>query len=319
MVRRIFVSLGLLGVLCSAAPMVARGVGDEILTLPSTASPDIAPSYPYLVGSDSNYLNAQVTFDGEGEASVALDIELYSVPDALTELTLVIPGESIRIRRALQQYEAVGEAEYCIDEGEYDATLRDYPCLEMSTYPTYETKVERIEPAVTERTDGVQVTLPLPHAIAVGDSTSIALSYKAQGYTTQSLGVWQFAYLTPQVPYDMDTVRVRVDVADELILKGGQSNVAYKDSLAESLATGALDAFGGGFATDFSNVVYDENAFIKQTTSLDPNETFEVSGTYGQSWWRLYWVNTALLAAAIVVLLGLVIWGERRAHALEGK
>ena len=328
MVRRILVSFGLLGLLFSTSPLIAHGERDEILTLPtaavgsgsaSTSSPDLMP-YIYAEPTEVNYLNAQVTFDGEGEASVALDIELNGVPEELTEISLIIPGDSVRIRRALQEYEVVTEtSEYCVRQGEYDYELRDYPCLEKGTYPTYGVQVERIEPVVEERADGLFVTLPLPHAIAANESTSIALSYKVQGYATQTLGLWNFGYLTPEVPYDLDTVRVRIDVADGLTLKGGQGDVAYTQSLAEDLAMNAPTAFGDGFSSDFSSAVYDVNAFVKETTALDPNETFEVTGSYAASWWRLYWLNAVLLVAAVSLLVGLVAWGERRAHHLETK
>lgn len=286
-------------------------------TIVATASPDMySSSYP-VSSSDYNYSDSEVVFDDEGEAAVAYSLQVGRVDADTNQVTLTIPGESVRIRRAFQEYTAIVNKERCEQYGAYDSALRDYPCLTTTVYEAEEYKVEQIEATTSLLDNATQVKLVLPHLVEKGKSLKIALSYKASGYATSKLGVWQFTYPTPEVPYDIDTANVRVDVGQDLVLKGGGAQVAYKDSLAESLATAVPAGFDSGFSEKFSPRFSDPQAFIKTGSALDANEAYEVSGTYANSWLRIYWLHILLIILAGLALVGIVIIGERHAARLE--
>lgn len=301
--------------------LVRRWLILGLVLIPSLAAAqvEIAPDiYPYPIepvpATESAELTIQAVFDGEGEAAVAADLQFNNVQSEFNSLTVTIPGDTIRIRRVLQEYPYEVTEEYCDREGPYDYELKDYPCLSKGTRTVTETRVSVLEPETEAVSGGLRVTLPLFDPLGKGDSTHIGIAYKATGYVTDRLGTSQFSFVTPTIAVDLDTVRVRVDVQEDLILKGGQAITNYEDSLAEGLATATVNSFSSGFGGQLGSVVDEPQAFTKTARALDPNESFEVQGVFATSWLWLYWPQTLLIALLFLAFVGLIIWGEKRAN-----
>ncbi len=269
--------------------------------------------------TQSAELNMQAVFDGEGEVAAVADLGLTAVQSAYESIVFTVSGTNVRVRRALEEYQYEESEEYCDREGPFDYTLNDYPCLKKATRLVTKTRVSVLEPTTKVVSGGTEVTLPLVDPLAKGDTSHITLTYKATGYVTPTLGTQRFVFLTPKVAFDLDTVRVRIDVQEELILKGGSATTKYEDSLAEGLATATVDSLSSGYSSRLTSALEEPQAFIKTTQALDPHESFEVTGVFATSWLWLYWPQTILIGLLFLAFVGLIIWGERRAAAVTQK
>lgn len=289
-----------------------------VLLLPGTvlaqyktdAMPFISPGYPggYYNPPTESALNVVATFDGEGEAEVAVELAVMNDgAEPLNELSLTIPGTELRLVRTIQETKETTEQCY------FGQTA---PC------PKQDTAIYKTLAPATSENDGTEVKLPLAQSIPSAEGRRVYLVYKVMGYTTQRLGQFKSDFPTPKVAVDLANVTVNVRVTDGLFLKGGKSSTDYqKNSVAEGILSAPLDTATSELAMNrFSGLQYEAAGITKNTSSLDPNEVFHVKATYAQQWVSIYWpmVGLGILALA---LLGVVLWyGEQSvAKSATGK
>ncbi|MEK7461344.1 MAG: hypothetical protein AAB647_03995 [Patescibacteria group bacterium] len=286
----------------------------SVVITPQLVMASLAYPYPSPYQTGESNLDATVVYDGEGEATVAAELEIGGVGSELKSLTLDIPGTSVRVLRVFYRYQSTSNIESANCEA--DVVYDDYPTDTKQT--TYHC-VSLLEAKADKAADSVRETVTFPVPLAAGDTARLTLAYKTSGTVTKtSTGVSNFSYLTPAVALDLASVRVRVDVASDLYLEGGKSETNYSSndgSLAEGLAVATLQSFSNKYELGLDGSYSDSSAFIKSTTNLDPNETYTVTGTYASSWFALSWPEFLIALIVLLLLIVLVIWGERRAAA----
>jgi hypothetical protein len=271
--------------------------------------------YPVPNSSDSS-LDVAVVYDGEGQATVAAELELGGLSAELKELTLDVPGTSVRVLRAFYRYPSAQKIDgvTCEEDVIYqydEQTKKDTKKVTYNCVSLLEAKAQMAADSVRET-----VTFPLP--LAAGESARLTLVYKATGDVSQgAMGVSNFTFESPLVALDLASIRVRVDVATGLYLKGGSSDTNYQEdaSLAEGLAVATIHSFSNKYSRGLDYGFSDSTAFVKSTTNLDPNESFSVSGTFATSWFALSWLQFVIAFLVLLILIILIIWGERRAAA----
>lgn len=274
------------------------------------AVPSVAPSFApgdYYGSVTENTLSAVATFDGEGEAEVALELGVMnSGTDPLNELELTVPGTELRLIRALEETKESVEA--C-----YFGQIAPCPIQDTSIYRALEAKV-----AVGD--GDTQISLVLSQTIPSAEGRRIYLVYKVQGYTTRHAGRFDVDLPTPTVPLDLATVTVNVRVTNGLLLKGGQSQTDFEpNSISDDILSAPLDraTTERSPAMRFTELPFNQVGLTKTTSSLDPNESFHVTVSYAEGWFVLYW-STAALGLLGLGLLGGILWlGERSVGATK--
>lgn len=297
------IAIGIIFSVCGAAQ--AKTIA------PSSILPDIIDSS--ISGVRHQYI---VTFDGEGEATVAAQFQTTNLTkEPVRSLMFTIPGISVRVLRVLQQYTVEKEEEYC---KEYD---RQGNCVIKDRRNVPETKYAIIEPKTTKTAKGVSADIPLEAVIEPNKQSTVYVSYKANGYSIKRpLGLSKYEFETAQFDQNIDSVDVAVYVEPDLYLQGsGKGRTNYLPNLAEGIAGYTDEApLASPFDSRFSSAIKQDVAISKQAVNLDPLETYTVKGVYATSWWRLYWLVIALAIVGLGVFGG-IIWLGERAMARQAK
>lgn len=284
--------------------MSAFGVAQATTIAPSPIPPDIID--PTISGAHHRYV---VTFDGEGEATVAAQFQTTNLTkEPVRSLTSTIPGTTVRVLRVLQQYTVEKEEEYC---KEYD---RQGNCVIKDKRNVPETKYAIIEPKTTQAAKGLSVEIPLEAVIEPNKQSTVYVSYKVNGYTTKkSLGLLKYQFETAQFDQSIDSAEVAVYVEPDLYLQGsGKGRTNYLPNVAEGIAGYTVEApLASPFEARFSRAVAQDVAISQQAVNLDPLETYTVKGAYATSWWRLYWSVIVLTIVGLAVFGGIIWFGEQ--------
>ncbi len=155
--------------------------------------------------------------------------------------------------------------------------------------------------------------------IPARQSAYLVMAYAARGYVTKSMGVYSFAFKTPQVPARVEDVSVGVEVDSEFVLRGARSSVDYQSVTLEAPTSMALDAsLGMQRSAELDRFVpsIGRGQVSKSAKKLAPNESLIVTGQFAASAWQLNWgriVVTLLVLLAICVGIALLVrW--RRSH-----
>ncbi len=278
--------------------------GQAISIAPSPVPPDVID--PTISGARHQYV---VTFDGEGEATVAAQFEQTNLAkEPVKLLSFAISGTSIKVLRVIQQYTIEKEEEYC---KEYD---RQGNCVIKDKRKVSETKYGIVTPQVKQAAKGLSVEIPFEAAIEPNKQSTVYVSYKVNGYTTEEpLGLFKYQFETAEFDHAIDSADVAVYVEPDLYLQGsGKGRTNYLPNLAEGIAgytTGA--PLSSPFESRFSSAISQDVAVSKQGVNLDPLETYTVKGAYARTWWRLYWSVIVLAIVGLAVFIGVIWIGER--------
>lgn len=262
-----------------------------------------------------------VTFDGEGEATVAAQFTQQNYgKDPLDSLTVTIPGKKVEVEWAIQQYPVTSQTQYCTHYGIQGT------CDVYQPQTVTQTETALLEPTASSVSNGTQLTIPLKSALESNKSTTLYLTYKVEGYVTQkSLGLSSFAFETAKFDGPVSNVDVAVYVDPNLYLQGSRKagvNYSSPPSLAEGIAQYAADTAGNvatvaGLESDFSRIA--DNA-VSTATNLDAQESVTVRGAYATSWIRvnlLYLIGgvVGVLLFILVIVLGERAASKRASHA----
>ncbi len=278
-----------------------------------------------------------VVFDGEGEAAVnaKLSLENVDADESINEIMVEIPGDEIRMIKAIQEmptrqrqcrrWEPVPmpieyeEDSMAIPQSTNKRCLEWYPYISGPRYYTLKFEKEQLSKSV-------QFTFSLPEPVLPQEAISILLYYKASGYVQEKAGLFRFNYETLKMPYDVETVRVAIDVQEGLYLEGGEAKTDYRPSpTTYSLQNAplALEGVQNEVASKFSREIQYAPGYTKNTSGLDPFESFIVEGKYATSQFALQkWFIIGVIIIFVFVLGGIVVfirWDLKKTKALSKK
>jgi len=315
----------LLVVMMSLMPTYAEFLPKSIASVATTDS----------VFGQSQYYS--VIFDGEGEAAVnaKLNLENIDIDKNIDKLMVEIPGNDVRMIKAIQEISA--QSRQCrrwepipmpMDYEEGSITMPQnisQRCIEWYPYvagPRYYTlKFEK-----EQLSKSVQFTFSLPDPVLPQETISILLYYKVSGYVQEKAGIFHFNYETLKIPYDVESVRVAINVQEGLYLEGGEAKTDYlPSSTTYSLqkAPLALEGVQDEAISKFSRDIQYAPGYTKSTSGLDPLESFIVEGKYAKSQFALEkWFIIGVAVIFVFVLSGIIIfirWDLKRTKVLSKK
>lgn len=247
----------------------------------------IMPDYPDT-SRNQNEQYYSVIFDEEQEADVVAKLTfLNQTSQESKNLVLEIPGQNIRFISLIQQKFVIDDV--CILYDTSPEPLKvpqsQRPCLKTESQQTGESSfvlLERDKTKDKRTVSGLQIDLPLKEPIASGDSGTIILSYKATGFVTPRWNGFEYNFQTIKSDYDINKVRVAIDVTGDLYIKTtAQSQTNYQFNLPS--ATSSLSAESFTKSTGLESIARDlpqATGVVKETSSLDPGENFQVEGFY---------------------------------------
>jgi len=265
-----------------------------------------------LVGQNHYYY---VVFDGEGEASVIGRIEIQNT-DELQNLEITVPGKDIRLISIVQEYYdykeecLVWEDVSCTSENGSETCVRD--CQEYYSYPVYPPHYAEVtyEDVTSGAHVGQELSLNLTIPKSEQEQLVLLVYYKTPAYVTKSGGVFSYDFSTITNGFDVNFVRVSLDVAEDLYMEGVESEIEYRESVLAAKADVAAVA---------SSLAYIDTGYTQTASSLDPFETFHVTGRYATSWFILNWPNVVGGVLLGLLVLGLIGWGIRTLYQRDKK
>ncbi len=268
-----------------------------------------------------------VTFDEEGEAAIAARFEFQNTKkDPLETLTLEIPGTPVRMINAFQEVQ--DKKQRCGSwtvpvPFAYDTAAEDVPkeyydkC--MNWYDYYETKYYGVDVKENKLSKSSEYTFTFKKPVTEQNTGALVIYYKAQGYSTKSLGTFNFDFETAKLNQDINSVRVAVTVLEGLSMKGVEGNVEYRSSGMEmKVLAASYMAEDGIVSSDLQNFAQQikwANGLVKTAQGLDPLESFHVTGTYARSKLALYSKPLFISGLVIVLVLIGIIFGVKRIFA----
>src|SRR3989338_5210006 len=279
----------------------------------------IAPDYyPYPVPNNNVLFNDMktfytVSFDGEGEAFVSMKVKL-AILDKMDSLSFEIPGRTVRVLGAVQEYTESSQA--C---SYYDQITKEcnyyYTKYENPKYYSADFSVDKLS-----ESSKVTVTLPKSFPLPQNASqSSLLILYKVESVAVESGGVFAYDFSTPKFSMDVSSARVSVSVVPPFILKGASdASIDYRGNvgmsmLAESSKSGLVASESADMQSFSNNIEYMYCADVHDASGLDPFESFTVQGEYAKSSWLFYkgWIVFGILLLVSCILL--LVWGVRKA------
>ena len=117
-----------------------------------------------------------------------------------------------------------------------------------------------------------------------------------------------FKFETIKSGLDVNQVRVAINVQEGFYLKGGKGQTQYQPPIFSALeSTSALKGVEDSSIRSFSqNIIY-QSGYVKQTSGLDPWESFTVAGKYSSSRFLLY-LNGIFISIAVIIGIIFGVW-----------
>lgn len=273
--------------------------------------------YPYpSQGQTEQYYT--VVYDGEGEAEVAARIVVHNYgEDTIKDLKVEIPGRSIRMIGAVQEYydtvkrcsyyEEVCEGdEYTCDKGIciYKEDGCSKVCTQEYDEQVYPPKYFTLKYDQETLSDSGVYTFKFEKEIKAQKDATLIVYYKSKDYATKKGDIFNFDFETAKIKYDSSYVNVGVDVDNNLFMENVDSQINYRDNFAVFSDAMMNAKMAPEYVGNIGYGSYNQNA-----NSLDPLESLHVTGRYAKSW---YDMNKGLVLGSIfggLVLLGLTIFG----------
>lgn len=156
-------------------------------------------------------------------------------------------------------------------------------------------------------------TIPLATEVTENQPGAIVFAFRSKDYARETwAGSFRFTFTSPHAASPIELVRVAVGVDSDLYLKGRQTKVAYREEMpvVSDLAASSIDR-----SIDY----YQRQGFTKEGRSLGSGESLIVTGSYADSWWKLYAMEIvwSLIGIAAAILLWL-LW-RRYYHPVHQK
>ncbi len=269
----------------------------------SAQATTIVPDYPYPDpnGSKTHDQYYSVVFDGEGEAAVIAKLNIVNRTSRnLNTINLDIPAKSLRLINAVQGI----SARPCV---RYDYSVRSSPICTQYGTSYYSTNYYTLKPEIQKLKNVYSLTINLKRPIEPQGSSGILLHYKATGYVKSALDLYNFSFETIKESFDVDNVRVAINVQEGFRIKGGSAKTNYAPNFATLSSEKSFSGGADASLQAFSSRIVKEVGFVRQTQSLDPGENFVVKGTYSSSLLFLY-LQDIIKILVIATLVLLIVW-----------
>lgn len=265
-----------------------------------------------------------VVFDSEGEASVLARLTYVNHgQDNLEKISINLPGQETRIIYAVQEGQELKK--YCqeYDYNQVPPPGQERPCLVWAEEKNGSTVYSRLEydKQTWQKDQGLQLDLNLNKAIASGEYGTVILFYKTKGLAEKVWNGYQYDFETLKSAFDIDYVRVAVNVADDLYIKAtAKGEINYQADVSSGfLPTLSSSEFKASAPlSNISSSVQTSPGVIKETKSLDPNESFSVKGKYYLNQWLGEMptiIGLGLTFIIIITILIIVIKKEKNKEA----
>ncbi|MBT4174912.1 hypothetical protein HOE07_04515 [archaeon] len=217
-----------------------------------------------------------VVFDEEGEAAVLATISFQNY-GGVEDLEFEIPVEDIRIIGVVQEY-------YLYDNEDYWR---------------YDTQYADVDYTLEELSDSVRLSFDIPEDY---EDVTIIIYYKTESYVEEKYDIFYYDFETISGNYDINNVNVYVDVVDDLYMADSSGETEYKENfmVMETAEDAALSR--GYYYSDTS----------ESTSSLDPWESFHVTGKYSGTWLDMNWWKVVIGVLAIGLVLVGGVFGVKR-------
>lgn len=302
-----------------------------------------APPSPMPLAAGQQHYYA-VVLDGEGDASVAAKLIVYNKGDTpLEQLTIEIPGDRVRVINALQEGYLRQEvcAQYTSGCVKYAPTVTcaqsdsngcvgyTRPCIEKQDRCANTQWIDdsygyhTVNSTLTPLSHSTALTLTLPSPINPQQQSAVLLYYKAGPYADETLGRFAYDFETIKVNDDVANVRVAITVPEEFTLAGAEGDTEYRTGLSSFSSmekTMTAPTIQSDEMASFSRQIEYQQGIVKTSASLDPLESFHVTGTYARGVFALYWerflIGGTLIIACIACLITLGVRTYRRGSKL---
>jgi len=262
-----------------------------------------------------------VIFDKEQEAAVVAKLTYYNrTKDEMKDLALEIPGTTVRIISAVQEKTTIQSSCSRYDYNYPATSNQERPCLEWREVPgtSSYTLLDFDSSRLIFQGQSTIFNVSLKEAIASQKSGTIILYYKTKGLVSSTWNGYQYNFQTIKSNFDIDKVRVAINVTDDLYIKStakGETNYQTNDipQAAETLSGASFKASSS--LDRVSQVIQTSPGVVKETSSLDPNENFRVEGKYYSSSWMGELptiIGVGITFLIIVIVLLLIIKSEKK-------
>lgn len=292
---------------------------------------EMTPPYYYDGESPGDYY--QVIFDGEGEATVLARFTKMNIgKEPIFQLDMEIPGEHVKLKYVFQEVEektcTLECSSYISECVESEKVCKAWD-PETETCEEWEDRCSRYEDVCVDYHEvcdhygwttfvpldvkeqhlskSTRYTIDLEQPIYPTETGTILVYYKADGYVEKGFA-YDFDFETAKFPMDTEYVRVSVSTDADLYLKGSDSRVDYHPNFegyaVEASAGMAMSAEASSYFRDISDNVRYARGFVKEAHSLDPWESFHVTGKYikEEYKWALHLNWIAVLVLACIAL-----------------
>lgn len=264
-------------------------------------------------GSGQSEQYYSVIFDKEQEAAVVAKLTyLNRGDDEIKKLALEIPGSSVRIISILQQqFQA---KKYC-QQYDYDAPYtygQERPCLQYGEQKQGESTFASLKydsNKSVQSANSLTTEVTLLKVIPKDDSGTIILYYKTKGFTSRIWNGYNYSFETIKSDYDIDKVRVAVDVTSDLYIKktaAGQTN--YQTNITSTPALSSETFARSSALENISSEIISAPGIVKETTALDPGENFRVESKFYLSHW---WGELPAIVGVVItflIIIGVLIF-----------
>ncbi|KKQ18876.1 MAG: hypothetical protein US31_C0001G0063 [Berkelbacteria bacterium GW2011_GWA1_36_9] len=276
-----------------------------------------------LTGNETSQYYS-VVYDKEQESAVVAKlIYLNRGKDEIKNLKLEIHGTTVRVISAVQEQAQTKTQANC-SRYDYNSPIDqsgERRCLEYSesqTIPSYTYALLDTD-SLKIVNNGLSITLDLAlkQPIASQKTGTVILYYKTQGMANKVWNGYQYSFETIKSPYDIDNVRVAIDVADDLYIKEtAEGTTNYQSNITSALPALSSKSFSESASfKDVSSRIISAPGVTKETSSLDPNENFRVEGKYYNNNWMGELptiIGVGLTFVVILVVLLVILKSEKK-------
>lgn len=332
--KRILLLFLFLSLVIAGMPFSVLAAADSSTTKP-LIYPNPEPT-PNLMEQQNQYYS--VVLAGDGEVRVAAKLTLSNLSEQpINSVVVEIPGSYVRMVNALQ--EVNNSERYCIqykpmqmtpEENNMgngsgkgvSSTIVPPVCDQWGSQPYYSNpRYYTLQPNLQKTPDAYRYTLTLSQPVENQQSITLLLYYKAVGYVEKNIfGGYHFDFQTIKSENDVNTVRVAINVQDGFYLKGGKGKVDYKPvDVLEGATSMSLKGVSNSQIQSFSSQIPNVNGYVKETSGLDPWESFHVKGSYAENRLLLYLpeITRGVFGLIAVVALLILLWKALRRYHIK--
>lgn len=136
-------------------------------------------------------------------------------------------------------------------------------------------------------------------------TTTIIFAYRSMSYTHDRPGYFSFDFMTPTVDNRISSMTVSVSTDSDLYLKGGDTEIDYDASLADTAALGMTEESLTVVAKSIGR-----GSFTEHASNMQAGESLTVSGMYSEHKWitNLSTILLTILAVALVTALAVLAY-----------